>query len=152
MIFYIVAGNLQRVSRASHLYGDKVKKPPLYGMYKVITFIKNRDTLPPLTTDTTRWNKLMVSFVSEASVKLMNDSLKHLSFTADTAKHTVTIGIYDDTLHRYAFNYRLKKDTLLLMGKWNQDSIYITMRRFGRQSFPLINRGFHMINEYPFNR
>jgi len=31
--------------------GSKAPKPPLYGLYDVNTFVINKDTLKPLTTD-----------------------------------------------------------------------------------------------------
>src|SRR4030095_11608957 len=36
-------------------YGDNAPKPPLYGIYNTDMVIRNNDTIPPLTTDTSRW-------------------------------------------------------------------------------------------------
>jgi hypothetical protein len=38
----------------SKQYRERASRPPLYGIYEVKLFVRNRDTLPPLVTDTTR--------------------------------------------------------------------------------------------------
>ncbi|MEO7214031.1 hypothetical protein [Mucilaginibacter sp.] len=152
LIIYSVAGNFISDVQAMSQYGDKVKKPPLYGIYIVQSFVRNKDTIAPLNTDTTRWNKLVISYAGNARVKLMNDSTKRYDFVIDTLKHTIVMNTYADTVKKTHFTYQLKKDTLLMVSTFPKDSLRIRMKKFDLNNFILIKRGFHWVNEVPFNR
>ncbi|HRI19536.1 MAG TPA: hypothetical protein PLA68_01225 [Panacibacter sp.] len=134
-------------------YGDDAPKAPLYGIYNVETFIKNNDTLPPLKTDTLRWNKLIVSWQGYAGVKMMNDSSQSYAFEPDTIAKKIVMYNYDDTARKSLFTYSIpEKDVMILSGKWNQDSVTISMKKYDLNNFLLVSRGFHWVNEYPYNR
>lgn len=133
--------------------GASAPKPPLYGLYNVETFIKNRDTLKPLTTDTTRWSKFMISYEGVAQIKLMTDSMKRFSFKPDVKKHTIVANTYADTVNKYHLTYTTPApDILILKGSWKKDSINVTLRKIDATKFRLVSRGFHWINELPYNR
>ncbi len=134
-------------------YGDAAPKPPLYGLYDVQTFVRNADTLAPLTTDTTRWRKFVVGNSRFANVVMMNDSSRWFALKLDTVRRTLTLTGRDDTLRRYAFNY-LRPDarSLLLRGGFRGDSLTLHLRRLPDEHFLLTRRGFHWVNEFPFNR
>jgi hypothetical protein len=126
---------------------DDQKKPPFYGVYKVETFIKGKDTLPPLTTDTTRWNKLVID--GTANVQLMGDSSIGYQFALDTIHHHFVI-----SRHKYILRYNiLKPDTIMLQGTWKSDSVQIKLvKQPMSSSFPLMTRGFHWVTEQGYNR
>jgi len=153
LILYVIIFNFNQAIGLEKQYGEKSPKPPLYGLYNVETFIKNRDTLKPLTTDTVRWSKFIISYVGGAQIKLMNDSMKYIAFKADIKKQTITANTYADTVNKYHLAYSTPKpDILILKGMWKKDSVNITMRKADPNSFRLISRGFHWINEFPYNR
>lgn len=133
-------------------YGDKRKLPPLYGLYNVNTFIRNKDTILPLTTDTSRWKQLIIEFVKNAQVKFMNDKTQWFSFNVDTVKHLITFNSYTDTIDKSILSYKMNDSSLTLIGNLFDDSVYMSLKKIDPKSFNLMNRGFHWINEYPFNR
>jgi hypothetical protein len=135
-------------------YGDNaVLKIPLFGIYDVTKFVKNKDTLPPLASDSLHWKQLNIVYANNATVKMMNDSLKRYSFTPDTVKKTVDLFTYSDTLDKSTLHYYNPDLThLILTGKLKDDSVYIVMQKLDLNKLRLINRGFHWINEYPYNR
>jgi len=139
--------------RAMSQYGDAAKKPPLYGIYNVQSFVRNKDTIAPLKTDTTRWDKLTISYSGAARLIMMNDSSKRYNFVLDTAKHTIVMNTYADTVNKAYYTYsQPKKDVLLLKGKFKNDSLSISLKKYDLNNFLLLRRGFHWVNEYPFNR
>ena len=154
LVVYVVLGDLVSAVQGGEQYGDNAKKPPLYGLYNVESFVRDKDTLPPLTTDTSRWRKLVVSgYPGYAQVIYMNDSSKYLSFKPDTIKHKIVINTFADTIHKFTFTYALQKPGIMaLNGKWKQDSLHIRLRSFDPKNFFLLKRGFHWVNEYPLNR
>jgi uncharacterized membrane protein YphA (DoxX/SURF4 family) len=151
-ILYSVYSSLHGVLEGVKQYGDDSPKTALYGIYNTDLFVNNRDTIPPLTTDTTRWKQLIVQFEKYSVVKMMNDSIRRYNFLVDTSKKTVSAFFDTDTLHKAEFHYYQDTAWLNLEGKLRDDSLHIRLKKYDVQSFRLVNRGFHWINEYPFNR
>ncbi|AXY76528.1 hypothetical protein D3H65_22125 [Paraflavitalea soli] len=132
-------------------YGDAAPKPPLYGIYDVKTFIRNNDTIPPLKTDATRWNRLVVNYQGNAMLKMITDSTEWIAFEPDTVAKKIIV--YEDTAHKAAFTYTWpEKDLLEMKGRWKSDSLVIRMQQFDLNKFKLVSRGYNWINEYPYNR
>jgi hypothetical protein len=134
-------------------YGDAAPKPPLFGIYEVDSFSKNGVTLPPLLTDSVRWRRLVVSRPGGLSVKLMNDSTRRYLAKVDTVTRQVTLWTRADSTTRFPFSFlRTEDGGLLLSGAMSGDSLRVRLRRVDHTKFLLVSRGYHWINEYPFNR
>lgn len=133
-------------------YGDNAPKPPLYGIYNTVLVVRNNDTIPPLTTDTSRWKQIIVQSNNYARIKLMNDTLRNYNFKVDTALRKAIVFANWDTLNKINFNYIIDADYLTFTGKFKNDSLFIKLKRFDEKNFRLMSRGFHWINEYPYNR
>jgi hypothetical protein len=119
----------------------------------VSTFVKDKDTLPPLLTDTTRWNKILFSFYNRVTVKMMNDTLISYFYDDDTLHHQITFTQRDDTTLKYSFAYQpLNNNMLEFRSNNSKDSISMRLNKIDVNDFLLIKRGFHWINEYPLNR
>jgi len=137
-------------------YSDHRQKSSFYGIFNVQTFVKNRDTLAPLLTDTMRWRRLVINEVGDgafASVKGMNDSARSYVFKLDSPAARITMYRSADTTRKYNFNYAfVGKDSLRLQGQWKGDSVSILLKKYDINDFILVNRGYHWINEMPFQR
>ena len=150
-LFYGVKGSLEQGKQ----YGDNAPRPPLYGIYNTECVIRNSDTIPSLTTDTTRWRQIIVQTNNYARIKLMNDTVRNYNFKIDTLKKEAVVYPVWDTLNKIYFTYTREQDYLILNGKAKNDStntVYMKLKRFDEKSFRLMSRGFHWINEYPYNR
>ncbi len=153
VIAYVIASTVNNLYYGYNNYGDHAPKPPLYGIYEVKSFVRGKDTIAPLITDTTRWRRLVINYKGGARAYLMNDSVRNLNFEVDTAKKLATVYSATDTLHKYTMQYaRIPKDTLLLKGFYKGDTLKIKLHRFDENKFRLTSRGFHWVNEYPYNR
>ncbi|MBS1529169.1 MAG: DoxX family protein, partial [Bacteroidetes bacterium] len=153
LIVYTLIFDLHGAVKAEKEYGSGAPKSPLYGLYDAKTFIINKDTLKPMTTNLTRWNKLAFDGDGYAFLKYMNDSTEYVAVKIDSVKRTIVINRFTDTLNKYHFSYiKPKKDSLYLVGKFKKDSIRIMFHRDDPGKFLLVRRGFHWINEYPYNR
>ena len=133
LIIYVLFFYIDMVLEGQKKYGRDIPKPPLYGIYNVITFVRVKDTLPPLTTDSIRWNKMIVNRQDwqGVEIKLMNDKPENYNYKPDTLKKSIILVLQTDTIIRYVFNYQLpEKDILVLQGKWKGDSVYIRMRKY----------------------
>ena len=133
--------------------GTLAPPPPLYGIYDVQTFVVNGDTIPPLTTDTIRWRRLVVDYPQHAQVRQMNDSLQRYSFVMDTAQQKVTMQRSNSSNQELSLSYeRPTADQLVFWGKSGSDTLHIIMQQYDVNNYLLVRRGFHWINERPFNR
>ena len=152
-IVYVVFFNL-RIDYAKTKSGHyNTVKQPLYGIYNVTTFVRNKDTVKPLTTDTFRWRKLVVSSPpGSASVILMNDSLKDFKIVTDTLKKTIRMYALADTLDKYTFTYNeLSPNILMINGTWHKDSLEMRCQKYDLKKFPLMNHGFRWIIDHSAN-
>lgn len=135
----------------SSQYKD-VPKTAIYGPYRVESFERNGATSA---TDTLRWQEVFVDrrgTYDMVSVTNEDGLRKRLNFTKDDQKHTLTLTDIGDTTH-YALSY-LQPDSLslILKGKYQKDSLQISMKKMDRKKFLLTSRGFRWINEVPFNK
>jgi len=101
-----------------------------------------------------RWNKLAVSYQDNVMIKLMNDSTNYYSVKVDSIKKKIIMNTYADTLHKYPCwpMSSPQKDILSIKGIYNRDSLFIKLQKLDPNKFLLVRRGFHWINEYPYNR
>ena len=153
VIGYVVVAQIIGALEATKLYGANRTKPALYGMYDVETFIQNSDTLAPLLTDPVRWRKLMIDWEGFVSVKKMDNQLERLAVEIDTVEQTLTLNTFADTTRKHVLDYRRPlPEALVLEGVLMDDSVSIHMKRFDLNQYLLVSRGFHWINEFPFNR
>jgi hypothetical protein len=153
MIFIVLMGvwTVWQGIREMKEYGDDAPKGPLYGIYYVQYFVRNSDTLAPLITDSNRWQRLIIEN-EFARVTMMNDSSDKYEVKVDTAKKELSLIALEGGNAGHMLYENPDKQTLLLSGILNKDTVSISFKRKGPEDFLLMNRGFHWISEYPFNR
>lgn len=142
-----------QLKQSEKQYGDKAPKPKLYGLYKADTFIRNNDTLPPLTTDAVRWKALIIEWEDYASVQYMTGSTSYYTTAVDTVARKIDFRSNNDTSLKYTFLYNMPSPGRLeFNGVIQKDSVHIVMTRKDKKDFELTGREFNWINEYPYNR
>ncbi|GAB3997969.1 hypothetical protein GCM10028807_44380 [Spirosoma daeguense] len=153
LITYILWWNIRDSLNTMKTYGDAAPKPPMYGVYGVDRFVWNGDSA---VADTARWRQVIVAGYKGASnvtIRLANDSLRRYQFEPDSATSKAVLYVRFDTAHKYQLMYsQPDTNSLVFRGRINQDSVYARLRKQPTGNFLLVNRGFHWINEYPFNR
>ncbi|WP_145858470.1 hypothetical protein [Pedobacter suwonensis] len=134
-------------------YGSAAPKPFMYGIYNVEHMRFKGKILQPLTTDSTRWKQLIINYPGYARIKKMNDSTVNFTTVFDQGKKILVLKSTDKDSAKYVLNYIITgKDKLTLSGLTEKDSISVSFKRKDLKDFKLINRGFHWISEYPYNR
>ena len=138
-------------------YGDTTPKPPMYGIYEIENFIINNDTLPPLLNDTIRWRYIVIDKGDRGNIfKMQTSSYNNMIYfntETDTIKKELYFINYRDSVQTGTFQYH-KTDSIHyhFKGLFKGDSIKLYTVRTDEKDFLLTNRGFHWINEYPYNR
>lgn len=143
---------INNVWSSQHKYGTLAPKPPLYGIYDVETYQLNGKEKLPITTDNERWKQLIIENTEFVRVKLINDSNVFYNLHLDSKAKEIKMLSKNTLQTQFKFKYNLEKDKLSLIGSKDQDSLSITFKKYDLKKLRLINRGFHWINEYPYNR
>ena len=151
VLFFIVFYGIYESFLSMNEYGSFAPKPALYGIYKPTHLVKNSDTLR-LYSDSTEWKYLVVDMYG-ASIRQLNDRKVRLVFEADTVKKIISMHEESDSINVFHLTYKNLTDTTLQMnGIYKKDTIVFTLAKVNLNSFRLVNRGFHWVNEYPFNK
>lgn len=132
---------------------DDNKRDEFYGIWEVETFIKNGDTIAPLITTNERWRYLIMQSHDRATVKTMTDSIIDYHFKVDSTRTKVSI--YKRNEIEIIDNFKLEKIDSLnfnMHGDLKGNHLDIKLKAKDLKKIRLINRGFHWINESPYNR
>lgn len=134
-------------------YGDAAPRSPLHGIYKVESFAWNGQEVPPLVTDATRWKTVVFSGTQSVKLTMMDDSVKRYRVSLRPEEMGLTLSPRDEPEAPMLFDYaQAGADSLVLEGRFGDDTLRIQLAREDDSRLLLLHRGFHWINEQPFNR
>ena len=135
------------------LIGPNAPKPPVYGIWDVESMSKNGVPQTPLLSDSLQIRRVIFGGLSRATFRTMSDSVERFSMKVDSVKHELALtGRFDPKLSQVLTYTRPDSDHLELSGKLGSDSLVMRLRRLDENRFLLMNRGFHWIQELPYNR
>ena len=138
---------------AYNIYGAGAPKSPLYGVWNVDELVLDGAVRPPLVTDESRWRRVVFDHVDYFTIQNMDDSRRSYAMKMDAGKKTMTLSQSDKPKWKSAFTYqRPDPEHLLLAGTFDGHPVRATLHRTDPTKRLLTSRGFHWINEYPFNR
>lgn len=128
------------------------EKQPLYGVYDVTSFVKNNQDLPLIKGDKSLWNKIVVSYPNLFTIRDMNDDVQRFPLVRlDTDAHQFDIITSAKDTSRFYYD-KFHNNQLRLRGVVKGDTIEIKATHIPKDSFLIYNRGFHWVNERPFNK
>jgi hypothetical protein len=108
---------------------------------------------PPLLTDQARWRRVVFDFSTFASFQRPDDTFTGYGSAISEKDSTLTLTKAVDKSWKASFTYsRPAPDQLVLDGTMDGHKIQLQLKLQDRDKFMLVNRGFHWINEYPFQR
>ncbi len=144
---------LANAQSGRHKYGDLAAKPAFYGIWNVEGFVLNGMAHPPLATDVSRWQRVIFDYREVLAIQDMSGSRRRCAMTLHTDTKTIALKKRDDPdWSGYLAYSQPDSTTLTLQGTAGPDSVQVSLRRVEAPNFLLRTRGFHWINEYPFNR
>jgi hypothetical protein len=133
--------------------GPNAPQPPVFGIWDVESLTKNGIDQPPLLSDSTRLKRVVFSELSRGQFRFMSDSVERFLVKVDSVKHEIALTGRFDPKQALRLTYA-KPDTnhLVLAGRLGADSVVVKLRRVDEKRFLLTSRGYHWIQEQPFNR
>ena len=148
------ATSLHRTFTLSKMYGSLAPKPPLYGIWSVEEFTMDGEARPPLLTDNVRWQRVIFDrFPGAVAMQKMSGERLYYPVDLDLPKKKLTLHRRADP--KWIADFTIEQpqpDSLVLQGQIDGHQIYAKLHQQDEAKFLLLNRGFHWINEYPFNR
>lgn len=148
LLTYNVAHNHLKVERAIHARASV----PLYGIWSVDEFTLDGQARPPLLTDSTRWQRLVVESPGDAAVQPMRGPVRHLYLHLDGGSRRFLLTMPDDPGWDAEFSYENPQPGLLILtGKMAGRPASVTLHREDESKFSLNSRGFHWIQENSAN-
>jgi hypothetical protein len=147
------AFSLYQAQEGRKAFGELAPKTSLYGVWTVDEIEVDGQPRPPLVTDETRWRRLIFPYPGQMSIQLMNNSRQRYNLKLDEKKGLLQVANREDPNHPYTLTYTRPGPGLLAVeGTLGKEKIRARLHHAEVGNFLLLSRGFHWINEYPFNR
>lgn len=134
-------------------YGGGASKSALYGIWNVDEMSIDGAVRLPLLTDYGRWRRVVFEFPQWTVFERMDDSFAGFGTNLDAKRGTLALTKNDDpkwkgqlTVHREGLG------RMTLDGKMGRQTIRMQLSLMDRSKFLLVSRGFHWMQDYPFNR
>jgi len=132
---------------------DVSQRSPLRGVWNINVLDVDGVPRPPLVTDTTRWRRFVFDFPTNSSLYLMSDERVRYNTKLDPKNKTMQLTNRDDPKDVFTLAYvRPDPKTLQLDGTVGGKKIHAVCTLADEKQYLLMNRGFHWINERPYNR
>jgi hypothetical protein len=146
MGIWVAIGAAQISWTAYHEYGGGAPKPELYGIWSVQDFRADGRSVPPLTTDEIRWQRLVFDTGGATTLQMMNGAL--VPIPAEIADGTLRLQQPAAVLDID----RPDDDTLVLSGDLDGTPTTIVAHRMDHDAMTLRSRGFNWVQDEPYFR
>jgi hypothetical protein len=134
-------------------FGGGMPRPPLHGIWNVDQLTIDGQARPPLLTDTNRWRRVLVETGPRIVFQRLDDSLVTYGGSIDTNKSSIELNKFSDKAWNATFQFqRSSHKQLTLDGLMDGQKVHMELSFYDRTNLLLVRRGFHWIQEYPFNK
>ncbi|NOK08952.1 hypothetical protein [Corallococcus exercitus] len=138
------------------VHGEDAPRHPLHGVYMVESFTRDGQTVPLLAGDATAWRYVLVGTRERLALHFMDDTGKRFRMEdAPKQRLKMTANSYPGEEDPEAFTLawsRPDAEHLVVEGVFRGASVQARLKKVDASRFQLVDRGFHWIQEYPFNR
>lgn len=149
----VIVGNAYGSIQQYHQYGAGAPKSALYGIWNVTSYKVDGQEQPPLLTDAVRWRRAMFSTPQFMSVQGMDDKFTTYGAKITVNDKTLEMTKPSDKVWHGDFSFtQPATDKLLLDGQMDGHRVEASMELLDRSKLLLVSRGFHWVQEYPFNK
>lgn len=150
---FLLAMNAYGSWSSWHQYGGGSPKSALYGIWNIEQLMVDGQSRPALMTDNERWRRAIFDVPTRMAFQKTDESLVRYGAAIDTKENTLKLTKNDDPNWKASFSYtRPAADRLVLDGEIDGHKERMELQLVDRSKLLLVSRGFHWIQEYPFNR
>ncbi len=150
---YLIGMGVYSGIQGWYIYGGGRPKSVLYGIWNVDQMTVDGQVRPALLTDQDRWRRIVFDSPAFANFQRPDDSFATYRTAINDQSKTLTLTNPTGKNSQAGFSYtRPAPDQLVLDGSMDGHKVQMQLKLLDRDKFTLVNRGFHWINEYPFQR
>jgi hypothetical protein len=150
---YLVGTTVHSHVQQWYEFGGGVPRPPLYGIWVIDEMTIDGVTRPPLVTDSARWRRVVISNAANIAFWRMDDTFVAYPAKTDMDKRVITLSDPTDKAWTAQLTFdRATPNTMIFDGAIDGRTLHMYTHLVTRENFLLVNRGFHWIQEFPFNR
>jgi uncharacterized membrane protein YphA (DoxX/SURF4 family) len=150
---WVIGNNLYSGWGAWHTYGGGRPKSALYGIWDVSELSIDGQVRSPLVTDYDRWHRAVFDFPDRVAFQRMDDTFARYGATINSNDKTIALTKDSDKNWKANFAFqRVGENELILEGDMDSHKVHMHLQLVDLKKFLLVSRGFHWIQEYPFNR
>jgi hypothetical protein len=139
----LVAGNGYGARQSWKQYGGGAAKSELYGIWNVEEPGTGKDA----------WRRVIFDRPGTMWYQLMDDTIPRYPAKIDGKGGTITLTKAGDKNWKAELKFqRAGADAMRMFGEMDGKPVMLRLRMMDRGKMMLVSRGFHWIQEYPFNR
>jgi hypothetical protein len=153
-VLFVIYSPMSESYRDFMQYGALAPRPRLYGVWEVEELAVDGVNRPLLATNETLWRRLIFDWPGYIAIQHPHETEpEFFELKTDPGPHMFALTKLDDPKWRAGLSYKLVgADVLTLESEVEGKHIRGRYRRMGDSRFRLISRGFHWINEWPYNK
>ena len=152
-LLWLLAANAYGAFVGWHTYGSGAPQSPLYGIWDIDQFVVDGQERAALISDNERFRRAIFEYPTRMAFQRMDDSLAQYESVLDSRSETLKLTKDNDKKWKADLSFkRDSKERLTLDGSMGEHSMHMELRMVDRKKFLLVNRGFHWVQDAPFNR
>lgn len=149
---YQLTMNLWGAQLSRKQYGDLAPPTSLKGIWAIEAMTVDGEAKPPSGSDADRWRRVIIQAPTSVTVQRMDDSFVNYRAQIDMEASTFTLTPSADQPGQVLKFTQVTATRLLVDGTLDGHLIHIETSLLDHHKFRLLTRGFHWIQEYPYNR
>jgi uncharacterized membrane protein YphA (DoxX/SURF4 family) len=152
-VVYLLGMALRSDVEAWSEYGGGAERSALFGIWNVEEWTVDGVSRPALVGDAERWRRLIFQYTPAATAQRMDDSF--VRFGAEFGAHNRRLGLTQADDEKWTAGFLVERpapDRLVLEGDMDHHRARLELRLEDHAKFQLPSRGFHWVQERPFNR
>jgi uncharacterized membrane protein YphA (DoxX/SURF4 family) len=123
-------------------------RPPFFGIWKVEDFTIDGKSVPPLLTDETRWQHMIVQYPDGVGLQSMSGDWNGCRLKRDMEKKTFVIDEVLGAKRHFQFSFsNPNPQSLTLDGTQGERAVHVQLHRVDEKEFALISDHFQWIHE-----
>jgi hypothetical protein len=127
--------------------------PAVYGIWSVDEVTIDGQPRPLTMSDPNRWQRVILDHSNRLNVQFLDAPQQRYSLELDPETQTMILASRDNPNWKGRLKYETPEPGLMTFkGELDGHQFEARMHRRDLSTFRLLNRGFHWVNEYPFNR
>lgn len=152
-VLFVTVSSLYEARKAYLEYRVHLPKPRAHGIWEVEELSIDGKARPPLVTDEAVWRRVIFEWPGVIGIQRMDD-LRPRYYTLKRVKGPYMFDMTtSDPAWKGGLSYKIvSADVLTLESAFEGKRIAGRFRRVDETRFRLVSRGFHWINERPYNR